>query len=120
MQAHIAAILMPCPVHYVILPIHTRIQARDCHAGQQTLLAVSREGEALAIQEVDFPVQTFRTNICDLAYAPHGRFIHQQGKISLFLCGCFWPVVDLPIEKVFLHRLQRKRWEPDRVEPMDW
>ena len=36
-----------------------------------------------------------------------GLLFMSSRKISRFLCGCFCPTVDTPIEKVFPQALQR-------------
>ena len=37
----------------------------------------------------------------------NGDLFISSAKIVLFLCGCFWPVVDLPTAKVLPHALHR-------------
>src|SRR3546814_12770021 len=76
-ELDVAIILPVRPIHLIVLPVR-----RDEEASERKVLkiplAVSRKGQALAVDEVDLAVDRLRREIGDTSDGPHGVIVNQE------------------------------------------
>ncbi len=77
-ELDVALVLAPRPIDHVVLSVDSDVEPRDREPAEQTPLPVAREGQALAVQEVDFRVEGPRGDVSDLAQPPEGALVHEQ------------------------------------------